>query len=368
MASKVFFWNLRTSRKMPYELKLKKLLKSLGIGQILEPGQLVALKIHFGEKGTTGFISPLWIRPIIEFLKKVGVKPFLTDTNTLYVGERGESVSHLLQAARHGFDPNLLGAPIIIADGLKSNNERCIEFKGTHFNRFYLAGDIVDADYLIFLSHFKGHELAGFGGALKNVAMGCATRQGKMQQHCGFGPKIIAKLCQGCAACVEVCKPKALQLVEGKVTLDPENCVGCAACLLACKTKALTVNWKVDIKIFLERMIEYAAAVLLSRKKPSLHINFVLRVSPDCDCVGFTDAPICPDLGILGSYDPVALDQACLDLVNASPPLHPSCLPEDIKSGEDKFRAIHPHVRGDYALEYAQKLGLGNRDYELVKV
>jgi hypothetical protein len=369
MASQVIFWNLETSRKMPYHLRMKKLLKTAGWGKHIDSGNLIALKMHFGEAGTTGFIAPLLVAPLVEFMRKAGGLPFLTDTNTLYTGERGESVSHHLRAEKHGFTPHVTGAPVLIADGLKSNNEREVPCAGKHFSSCFLAGDIVDADMLVTLNHFKGHDLAGFGGAIKNLGMGCATRKGKMQQHCGMGPQVNTDHCTGCKACVAVCQPGALSMGEnGKVTLDAEKCVGCAACLAACRHKGLTVNWQVEVRVFLERMAEYAAAVVASHEKPCLHISFITHVSPGCDCTGFSDAPICPDLGVAVSYDPVALDQACLDLVNEAPCLQPSRLPAHTLPGEDKFAALHPQADATHLLEYAQGLGMGSRQYELMRI
>ena len=364
MASSVFFWDLSTSRRAPFDQRLKRLLKKSGLGRHVGSGDLVALKVHFGEQGTTGFIAPIWIRPIVDFVRKNGGRPFLTDTNTLYVGNRGESVSHTLQAAQHGFDPYVTGAPVIIADGLKSGNEEVVFRTGKHFSELSLARDIVQADAMVTLSHFKGHELAGFGGALKNLGMGCATRKGKMQQHCGLGPEIHPEHCTGCGNCIEVCSAGALSLDEsGKVVLAREKCLGCAACFLACRHQGLKVDWKVDVEVFLERMAEYAAAVLESMKRPVLHLNFVLQVSPGCDCVGYTEAPLCPDLGVLASYDPVALDQAALDLVNQAPSTR-SGVAED----QDKFQEVHAHTRGSHLLACAQDMGLGSRSYQLVRV
>lgn len=369
MAAPVYFWNLRASRKAPFEAKCKRLFKLAGLGAEVRSGDLAAVKLHFGEGGGTAHVRPLQLTPLLTFLRKCGARPFLTDTNTLYVGQRGESVSHGLQAATHGFDPNVLGAPVIIADGLKSGNERAVPCPGKHFEHAFLAGDIVDADMLVTVSHFKGHELAGFGGAIKNVGMGCATRKGKMQQHCGLGPATKPEHCVGCGQCVAVCSHGALKLdLNNKVWIDRDKCAGCAACFLVCKTGGLEVDWRVDVNIFLERMAEYTAAALLTRIRRTFHLSFVQQVSPGCDCMGFSDAPICPDLGLLGSWDPVALDQACLDLVNQAQPLHPSALPEGIRPGEDKFQAIHGHVRGQYLLDYAQELGLGSREYALQPV
>lgn len=366
MTSQVYFWNLRTSMKSPYEKRVSRLLNRSKVFGGIAPKDLVAIKVHFGEAGTTSFISPIWVGPIVALLKKAGARPFLADTNTLYVGRRYEGVSHGLVAAQHGFDPNILGAPVVIADGIRSGNERDIPAKGAHFETCSIAGDFVDADALVSLNHFKGHCLAGFGGALKNLAMGCATVKGKMQQHCGMGPNINVENCTGCGSCVAACLYGALQLKKKKAAIDREKCTGCGACMHECNDKALMVDWKVNTPVFLERMVEYAAATLSPHSKTA-HITFVNNVSPGCDCEGHSDAPICPDIGVLASSDPVAIDQAALDAVNQAPPLYPSALPKGLKSGEDKFIAMHPDIDGTYALDYAEKLGLGTRTYELVK-
>lgn len=368
MASEVAFWNLRTTRKAGYEVRLRRLLKACNLPDAVRNGDLTAVKIHFGEAGVTGFVSPLWLRPILFFLRKLGAKPFLTDTATLYVGNRGEAVSHAMQAAAHGFDPVLLQAPVIIADGLKSQNQCTVSVAGKHFQEAYLAGDIVAADSLVTVNHFKGHELAGIGGSLKNMAMGCASRQGKMHQHGSLGPLVHPEKCHGCESCVQVCASRALTLGHDRtIRFDPELCVGCGACFHACRHGCLEVDWKTDVALFVERMMEYAAAVVLSRprKNSCAHISFVTQVTPQCDCAGYSDRPICADIGVLASRDPVALDQACLDLVNNAEALHPSHLPVGITTGEDKFLAMHPHVPKDFGLDYAEKLGLGTREYVL---
>ena len=367
MASKVYFWDLKTSLKARYDTKIKRLLKVTEVAKFIDSKDLVAIKLHFGEEGCTGFIRPIYIKPIVSFLKNCGAKVFLTDTNTLYVGKRIESVSHLLLAYEHGFDPSVLGAPIIIADGLKSHNEVVVKYDGNQYKEFYIARDILDADYMVNVSHFKGHELAGFGGAIKNIAMGCATRKGKMKQHFGLAPKVHKDKCIGCKRCIQVCEPKALYIDEdGKIGIYDKKCVGCGACFLECKQNALEINWDVDVKLFVERMVEYACATLSQFEKPVLHINFVINVTPYCDCKSYNDPPICPDIGVLASYDPVAIDQASLDLVNQAVCL--SSLPQSVKPGDDKFKAIHKDTRGDYVLEYAENMGLGKRSYELIKI
>lgn len=369
MASNVYFWDLRTTLKSPFDKRLEKLLKNVGVREFINEGDLAAVKIHFGEKGTTGFIRPLWLKPIIEFFTKAGAKPFLTDASTLYVGQRGEAVSHQMCAAHHGWDPLVLGAPVIIADGLKGNSETAVPVGGKHIDEAYIGADIAEADLLISVNHFKGHELAGYGGAIKNIGMGSASKRGKMHQHYSTGPVVVPENCKGCEQCTKICKPGALTLDNnGTIQLNPERCIGCGGCFLACKTGALQIDWKIGIQEFLERMMEYTVGVIKTKDRPCLHINFVVDVVPDCDCVGFTDQPLCPNIGILASFDPVAIDQASLDLVDAAQPLFPSKLPQSTTPGDPKFLAIHSHCPPDFGLDYAAQLGLGTRSYELIKV
>ena len=370
MASKVFFWNLRASSKAPFDKRMRGLLKAAKAGQYINEGDLTAIKLHFGEYGTTGFLRPLWIKPILDFIREAGGKPFLTDASTLYVGQRGEAVSHAMCAARHGWDPLMLDAPVLIADGLRGEYETAVPVNGKHIEDAYIAGTIAEADFLVSLNHFKGHEMAGYGGALKNIGMGSASKKGKMQQHFSTGPIIKPEECQACEACLKACKTGALYIDEetGKIALNAEKCVGCGGCFVACRHGGLAVDWEVGVQEFLERMMEYTKAVLDTKETPCLHVNFVMDVVPDCDCVGFTDAPICPDIGVLASFDPVAVDQASMDLVNEATPLYPSQLPFGVTPGQNKFLAIHQHVPKAFGLEYAEELGIGSREYELISL
>jgi len=369
MASTVCFWDLRAGLKSSYEVKLRRLLKTVKATADISPGDLTAFKIHFGEQGASGFVSPLFLKPLISYYKKAGARPFLTDTNTLYAGQRGESVSHAMQAHEHGFDPLLVGAPVIIADGIKSANEVEVPFAGKHFDRAYLAGDMVRADALVSITHFKGHALVGFGGVVKNLGMGGATRRGKMQQHRLVGPHVNADKCRGCGTCVSVCRAGALSLDDdGKVAFNPELCVGCAACLISCRHGCLGIDWKTDVAAFQERVAEYAAALVSTIKKPCLHISFVTAVSSVCDCVGYSDVPLCPDIGVFASFDPVAVDAACLDAVNRARPNPNSPLHPDIAPGEDKLTALYPKVDPRHILRYSEHIGLGSREYKLAPV
>ncbi|MGL1932491.1 MAG: DUF362 domain-containing protein [Desulfotalea sp.] len=373
-SSKVYFWNMRTTQKGPYDNKMRKLLKSVKATENVDSGDLLALKTHFGELGNTTFLRPIWLKPIIKYFRKAGAKPFLTDTSTLYVGERGNAAQHHMCAAENGFDPLLLRAPIIISDGLKGDYEEVVKLDNTktkHFSEAYIAADIAKADGLVTISHFKGHELAGFGGALKNMGMGCASKKGKMQQHCTSGPKANIHNCIGCALCIELCNHEALNLNdEKKIIVDHDRCVGCGACFLACKHNALKVNWETGIQDFLEKMMEYTLAVIQTQKKPIIYINFAVNITPECDCASWSDAPICPDLGVFISTDPVAIDQACIDMASKAPviPTASHRLPVGYKTGDCKFTAIHDKVPTDMGLAYAEEIGIGSRSYQLVTI
>lgn len=373
MTAKVYYWNMRATMKAPFDAKIRKMLKSVKATEGFVSGDLAALKIHFGELGNTTFLRPIWLKPIVKYYKKAGIKPFLTDASTLYTGERGDAASHQMCAALNGFDPLLLGAPIIIADGLRGDSEIAVPLDPkitSHFSEAYIAADIVKADGFVAISHFKGHELAGFGGALKNIGMGCASKRGKMQQHCNSGPKINTHNCIGCGLCAELCNHSALSLNEQKkMEVNHDSCVGCGACFLACKHNALQVNWETGVQDFLEKMMEYSLAVLQTKTKPNLFINFAVNITPDCDCCHWSGAPVCPDLGIFVSRDPVAIDQACLDMASAAP-VNPAAESQlnNYQPGSCKFKALHPHVPEDMGLGYAEKIGLGTRKYELVNI
>ncbi len=327
------------------------------------------MKIHFGESGNTAHIRPQLVRKIIDALKGLGAKPFLTDTNTLYVGSRTEAWSHLNTALDHGFSRDVTGAPSIIADGLRGNNKVMIATAGRHIKSAHIAADIHNADGLVVLTHFKGHELTGFGGALKNVGMGCAAREGKLEQHSNISPKVNKKKCVGCGECAVWCRGQAIEVTgeaeERKASINPENCVGCAECILSCPQGAIQIQWNESIPVFMEKMIEYAGAVISAKKGKALFVTFITDVSPLCDCNPFSDRPIVPGIGILAGNDPVAIDQAAVDLVNAAPGNPLSALAHALEPGGDKIKALYPEIDWKSQLSYAEKLGLGSTHYEL---
>lgn len=366
MASKVYFIDMRATIKENFIAKIGRLLDTAGLSAIVDARDLTAVKLHFGERGNAAFIRPIYLRRVVEAVKAAGGTPFLTDANTLYAGTRGDSPSHLATAIANGFDFAVVQAPLIIADGLRGKNETPVPVGGKHFESVYIGTDIVEADALVSVAHFKGHELAGFGGTIKNLGMGCASRKGKLAQHSGLSPKVSAEHCIGCGECQDHCSQRAIAMVDEKAQIDSETCIGCGECILICPNEAIAVQWGRSIPVFMEKMVEYTQGVLKTKAGKALFINFITSVSPACDCHPANDAPIVKDIGVVAATDPVAIDQASVDLVNAEAALPGTQLAVNTAPGEDKFKGIYPKVDWAIQLDYAQTLQLGSRRYELV--
>lgn len=364
--SNVWFIDFRATSKENIPAKLERLIETAGLQEVVQDRDLTAVKIHFGERGNTAFIRPVYVRRIIETIKKTGASPFLTDTNTLYAGTRSDAPSHLKTAIQNGFAYSVVEAPIVIADGLRGRSDIAVEINGDRFSEVYIGTEIVQADALVSVAHFKGHELAGFGGSIKNLAMGCASRRGKMAQHSTVSPKVKRKTCVGCAECVPHCPREAISIdEEDKAVIDSEKCIGCGECILICPQEAIQIRWNQTIPIFLENIAEYAYGAVQGKTGKCLFVNFITNVSPACDCLDHNDTPIVRDIGILASTDPVAIDQASVDLVNNETALPGTSLTTNMMSGEDKFKGLHPNVDWEIQLAHAEKLGMGNRSYEL---
>ena len=368
MSSTVYFVDMRASVQENLLAKMVKLLDRVDLRTRIPSRALVAIKLHFGEKGNLAFIRPNFIRVVVDQVKALGASPFLTDANTLYVGSRADSVSHLTTAIENGFAYAVVGAPLIIADGLRGGSSRRIRIDQEIVKSAYIGAEIAEADALISVAHFKGHELSGFGGTLKNIGMGCASRAGKLVQHSGLSPKVTRKKCVACGQCVEHCSQGALSIHEEKAGIDTKKCVGCGECILICPNQAIDVRWNADMVLFQKKMVEHAFAVLKGKKGKTAFVNFLTHISPACDCYPHNDAPIVQDMGILASTDPVAIDQASVDMVNRQTGLEGSRLESHKRAGEDKFRGLYPRVDWGVQLEHAEKLGLGSRTYELVHV
>ena len=369
MTSKVYYTNLRAKPGTNLLDKLEKLVKKAGIEQIDFKDKLVAIKIHFGEAGNLAYIRPNYAARIVEIVKSLGGKPFITDANTLYVGSRSNAVEHLETAFKNGFNPITLGCPVIIADGLKGADYTEIPLENTtHCETAKIGKAIADADIFISLTHFKGHEMTGFGGALKNIGMGSGSRGGKLQMHSNSQPYIDLERCVGCRMCMKNCAQEAITMsADNKAVIDYEKCVGCGQCIAVCNYGAARNQWNESLQFCTEKISEYSLAVV--QDKPDFHINFVMDISPDCDCWSVNDLPIAADVGFFASFDPVALDRASVDAVNAAPMIPGSRLDEaGYQPGDDKFTAIHPDTNWKHGLDHAEKIGLGSQEYELVTV
>ncbi|HEX5773266.1 MAG TPA: DUF362 domain-containing protein [Geomobilimonas sp.] len=368
MSSKVYFADMRAGHKENLFGKIGRLMQECGIRERVAPGDLVAVKVHFGERGNHAFVRPIFVRRVVEELKSCGTSPFLTDSSTLYPGERKEAVSALACAIENGFAYAVVGAPLIMSDGLRGHTAVKVPIPGELLQTVEIGAEIVEADALVAVSHFKCHELTGFGGVLKNLGMGCASRQGKLTQHSNVAPKVAEKFCTGCALCLKACVHDAIAIVEGKARIAPEKCTGCGRCITTCQVKAINIQWNEATPLVMKKMSEFALGAIRGKEHKSLFINFITQVSPACDCYGHADAPIVNDIGICASTDPVALDQACADLVNAAHGNPDTALSSGLEPGGDKFRGVHPDIDWEIQLEHGEKIGLGTRTYELVSI
>nr|WP_319373622.1 DUF362 domain-containing protein [uncultured Methanobacterium sp.] len=367
MSSEVYLSNFRSrSQGENKTSKIKRLFDMAGFGEFIQKDDLTAIKLHFGEKGNDAYLKPVLVSAVVEEAFNCHAKPFLTDTNTLYYGSRHNSVDHLQTAVKNGFAYAVTGAPLVIADGIRGDNWIRVEVDLKHFQKVKIAGDIENSDSMLVLSHFKGHGMSGFGGAIKNLAMGCASSPGKIEQHQCSKP-IISDNCTGCGNCIGSCPVSVMSLVEGKAVIDPEACVACNNCLATCPESAIELDFN-SLTEFMERMVEYAYGAVKSKKGKVGYINFLMDITPDCDCEAFSDAPIVPDIGILASTDPVALDRASYDLVNQQVGLENSLLEHQHHRGGDKFRGVWDGVDGKVLLEYAEEVGLGFQEYELISL
>lgn len=350
MKSKVFF--VRVSDGEPKESikeKLRLLIEKSGIFRVIKKGDAVALKMHFGEEGNAGFVNPGFVRAAVDKIKAAGADVVLIDTNTLYRGRRMKSDEHKQLAYEHGFTPEIAGAEVRIANDRADN----IRPDGKFVKIAKVSTTFSEFDSIVGIAHFKGHIMTEFGGALKNLGMGCATREGKLAQHSDISPRIIIETCTGCAACVEACPVKAIKLISKKAKIDAKICIGCASCIAACKFNSIDVDWEAGGDKIQQKMVEYTKAVMKGKKNKCAFINFATKITAECDCLAKDDPKISPDVGLFASVDPVALDKASFDMVLK-------------KAGKDVLKEAHPKRDGLKQLKHAQELGIGNIDYDLI--
>ena len=370
--AKVYMTDFRTPVGTSLLQKLRKLCLKAGIRNIDMEGKFVAIKMHFGELGNLAFLRPQYAKVVADLVKEQGGMPFLTDCNTLYPGSRKHALEHLECAALNGFNPTTTGCQVLIGDGLRGTDEVEVPVKnGEYVKAAKIGRAVMDADIVISLAHFKGHEATGFGGALKNLGMGCGSRAGKMEQHSSGKVAVKEDLCRGCRRCARECGSNAISYVNNKAVIDKNLCKGCGRCIGACSFDAIhNEQWDASDKLD-RKMAEYAQAVCQDR--PCFHINLVRDVSPNCDCHGENDAPILPDIGMFASFDPVAIDQACADACLKADPLPNSQLSDNLNQPgwechHDHFLDNNPNINWKETLAHAEKIGLGTRDYELIRM
>lgn len=364
----VFFTDMRCQVGTSLLTKLDSLIRKAGIEHIDMENKFVAIKLHFGEPGNLSFLRPNFSKVVADRVKQQGGFPFLTDCNTLYVGRRKDALEHISAAYENGYSPFSTGCHVIIADGLKGTDDVEVPLTGcTHFKSARIGRAIMDADIFISLTHFKGHELSGFGGAIKNIGMGCGSRAGKMAMHSNGKPSIDPKACRGCKTCLEYCAQSAISMgADHKASIDHNKCVGCGRCIGVCNFNAISNAFDANSEILNCRMAEYTKAVLDGR--PHFHISIVNQVSPYCDCHAENDAAIIPDIGMFASFDPVALDQACIDAVNAAPLISDPHAGHEHGQKHDHFTHIHPTTDWRGQISHAEAIGLGTAKYNLVKI
>ena len=390
MKSQVFFSDFHCESGQSRLSKFKKLIKAAGIEDIDFTDKFVAVKVHFGEWGNMAFLRQQYAKVLCDYIKSRGGKPFLTDCNTLYPGYRSDALGHLDCAYMNGYNILATGVHTIIADGLRGNDELEIPVKGGKYvKNAKIGAAVAEADVIISLTHFKGHINAGFGGALKNIGMGCGSKRGKMEMHSNGTPHISSRKCIGCGQCAKNCANNGVHIIEGKAVIDEENCLGCGHCFGFCPKGAINCKWDEAKAVMNCKIAEYACAVL--EDKPAFHISLVCDVSPLCDCDPGNDVPMIPDVGMFAGFDPVALDQACVDACNKQPVFensvigHENCdceahskdgncdskdegCSEDCDTTHDIFRMAHPDTDWEAGLEHAVLLGMGSREYELKKI
>jgi len=349
--------------------KLEKLFVRSGIKERIEESDIVAIKLHFGELGNTRYIHPSFVRKVVEIVKETGATPFLTDTTTLYRRARHTLFDYLDTAARNGFTRETVGCAILIADGLHGSNGEWVELQSFQkFKRVKVAQAVYEADFLISLAHLTFHGAAGLAGSLKNVAMGCTTKETKLAMHSSKAkPKYDQEKCTLCLKCVRICPGNAFCHKNKRIYFQPEKCIGCGECIAVCPSQAITVPWGSVLALDVQKgLMDGFKGVTSTFEGKAGFVNFGFDITPHCDCPGKSKLPVVPDIGILASLDVVACDRASHDLITQAP-IYPGSELErkGIKAGQNKVESIYPDIDTTAYWKLCQQSGLGNLQYEL---
>jgi hypothetical protein len=349
--SDVYFKRINSEELNDRRGTILSLIDKSDLSSHIKRNDFVGIKIHFGEKGNKSFINPQLLRSLVQYLRGQKTKPFFFDTNTLYRGKRTNAVDHFSIAENHGFLS--LGIPVFIADGIKGNDYVPVEINKKHYKKCFIASMFEDIDFILSVSHFTAHQLSGFGASIKNLGMGLASRRGKLEQHCEISPKINEKLCINCGICAEICPASCIQRGENSFVINSDKCIGCAQCISVCPRTAVKISWSTEHNLIQERIAEYAYAA--TRGKRGAYFNFCIYITKDCDCMNKEEQGFVQDLGILFSYDPVAVDQASIDMIINN-------------QGYDFLNRLHPEIDYNAQLRHAQEIGLGQREYTIIEV
>jgi len=335
--------------------KITHLIRSANLKSCFQENDFVAIKLHFGEIGNRNTISPRFVRYFVDLIKQHNANAFLTDTCVLYKSQRSDAVNHLQVAEKQGYTLTATGAPVVIADGLFGNSEIEVEIPGKLYSKVAIATEAVLANAMFALTHVTGHMETGLGGTLKNLGMGLASRKGKLRQHSAIKPQIIASNCTGCGVCVSWCPTNAISLSNQIAVIDDARCIGCGQCLTMCRYSAIRYNWAVSSTELQKRVAEHALGAIINKRDKVGFISFLTAITRDCDCLGRTQKPITPDIGIIASKDPVAIDAAALALIQQA-------------TGKTLSALAYPNIDDTVQLEHAEAIGLGSRDFEIITV
>jgi uncharacterized Fe-S center protein len=358
LASKVYFIQASVSEgERTISEKARRLFQAGGFASCFQTGDFTAVKVHVGEHVNNTYIKAPCLKGLVEELLNRKTKPFITDTSTLYTGRRHNAIDHTILATERGFSVAGLGIPFLTPDGLFGTAETAVRIEGELEKEVSVASDIVRCQSILSVAHFTGHCATCAGATLKTLGMGCSSRKGKMRQHSALKPQVKKGKCTRCGECHRHCPAGAISLDEVQAHIDRDKCIGCAECVAVCRFEAVQYDWQRDNALLQKSVAEHALGVLKGKEGRAAFFNFLLTMTKDCDCFDKADMPtMVPDIGIVASTDPVAVDQAAIDMVETRGGRK---LPDLIGNRKLDWR---------HQIEHAVKIGLGCAEYECIEV